>query len=356
MKSSPRITFGIIVLNGEPFTRYNLRSLYPFAHEIIVVEGASPKAAAIATQSGHSVDGTLDLLHRFASEEDPEHKIRIFTAEDEGHPNGFWPGEKDEQSQAYARRATGDYLWQVDIDEFYKTEDMGTIIHMLEEDPTITQMNIQWLIFWGGFEFLVDGLFIRKQYRFMGSGVPRLFKWGSGYRYVTHRPPTVVDSNNTDARKGKWITGDRLAARGIYCHHYQSIFPDAVGQRMRYYSNQDWPGRDKFLRWYDSDFLRIRKPFRVYHAVYEISWLTRFFGAHPPDIAKLMSDLRSGQCRAKIRDNSDIERLLSSRRYAWGVFCFQKLATLLLELRTRAPRLSTILEKCMEGLFSPAVR
>ena len=36
----PRVTYGIIVLNGEPFTRYCLRSLYPFAHEIIVVEGA----------------------------------------------------------------------------------------------------------------------------------------------------------------------------------------------------------------------------------------------------------------------------------------------------------------------------
>jgi hypothetical protein len=40
-----RVSFGIIVLNGEPFTRYNLRALYPFAHEIIVVEVASPFAA-----------------------------------------------------------------------------------------------------------------------------------------------------------------------------------------------------------------------------------------------------------------------------------------------------------------------
>lgn len=41
MSHQPRITFGMIVLNGEPFTRYNLRALYPFAHEIIVVEGAA---------------------------------------------------------------------------------------------------------------------------------------------------------------------------------------------------------------------------------------------------------------------------------------------------------------------------
>jgi hypothetical protein len=40
MSKSPRITFGMIVLNGEPFMRYNLQAIYPFAHQIIVVEGA----------------------------------------------------------------------------------------------------------------------------------------------------------------------------------------------------------------------------------------------------------------------------------------------------------------------------
>jgi len=39
MRSAPRITFAMIVLNGEPFVRCNLRGLYPFAHQIIAVEG-----------------------------------------------------------------------------------------------------------------------------------------------------------------------------------------------------------------------------------------------------------------------------------------------------------------------------
>ena len=73
--TSPKISFGIIVLNGEPFVRYNLRSLYPFAHEIIVVEGAAPAAAGIATADGHSRDSTLDTLWRFKAEEDHEQKI-----------------------------------------------------------------------------------------------------------------------------------------------------------------------------------------------------------------------------------------------------------------------------------------
>src|SRR3546814_9140868 len=64
MPQGPRITFGMIVLNGEPFLRYNLRSLYPYAHQIIVAEGAAPGARNIATPQGHSRDGTLEVLRR----------------------------------------------------------------------------------------------------------------------------------------------------------------------------------------------------------------------------------------------------------------------------------------------------
>ena len=47
--NTPKITFGMIVLNGEPFIKYNLRALYPYAHQIIVVEGACPSSASVAT-------------------------------------------------------------------------------------------------------------------------------------------------------------------------------------------------------------------------------------------------------------------------------------------------------------------
>lgn len=156
----PLITFGIIVLNGEPFTRYNLRALYDFAHEIIVVEGASTKAKKSATSDGHSIDGTLEVLHKYKNEEDPEGKITIMTAEDEGHPNGFWPGDKDEQSQAYAKRATGDWLWQVDIDEFYHPQDMLRVCRFLSDNTNITCLSFNAFHFWGAFDYLVKGAYL----------------------------------------------------------------------------------------------------------------------------------------------------------------------------------------------------
>src|SRR5450759_1649932 len=149
----PRVTFGIIVLNGEPFTRYCLRSLYPFAHQIIVVEGGHEDTRAVATPDGQSIDGTLEALQRFKAEEDPLDKVEIVTR------GGFWPKtdefgrHRTHQSRAYAERATGDYLWQVDIDEFYLPSQMESVLHMLVHDPTISAVSFNLLAFWGGLDY-----------------------------------------------------------------------------------------------------------------------------------------------------------------------------------------------------------
>ncbi len=105
-KTEVKISFGIIVLNGEPFTKYCLRSLYPFAHEIIIVEGATKNAKQISTLDGHSADSTLKSINDFIRDEDPQKKVRLVTRE------GFWE-EKDEMCKAFVPFITGNYLWQI---------------------------------------------------------------------------------------------------------------------------------------------------------------------------------------------------------------------------------------------------
>ena len=226
MSELPRISFGIIVLNGEPFVRYTLRAIYPFAHEIIVVEGAAPGAATIATPDGHSLDSTLHTLHDFKAKEDPENKLTVVTRD------GFWT-EKDEMSQAYAERATGDYLWQVDIDEFYLPEQMTAICDMLIAEPSISAVSFDTTFFWGAPDYRVDSWYLRRG----AAEFHRLFKWGAGYRYVTHRPPTVVNSAGVDLRDLHWIRGaDIVTARGIFLYHYALLLPKQVREKCEYYS------------------------------------------------------------------------------------------------------------------------
>lgn len=311
----PRITFGIIVLNGEPFTRYTLRSLYPFAHEIIVVEGATLTAADIATPDGHSTDGTLKALYRFKAEEDPENKVQIVTR------NGFW-GEKDEQSQAYAERATGDYLWQVDIDEFYKSEDMRTLLEMLRDDPEITSVSFKMITFWGGFDYITDGWYLRQ-----GAEIyHRLFKWGAGYRYATHRPPTVHNPQGQDLRQIKWVNGHELYKRGVQLYHYSVLFPKQVSDKAKYYAAGPWGEySDGIVRWASENFFTtIQRPFQVHNVHMYPSWIRRFRGQHPEQIQRMRQDIETGQLDVVCRDNQDLEVLLSLPSYRVGRWLLER--------------------------------
>ncbi len=308
------VTFGMIVLNGEPFVCYNLRALYPFAHQIIVVEGAVPAAAAIATPDGHSTDTTLETIRRFQAEEDPEHKVILVTAEDEGRPNGFWPKEKDEQSQAYARRATGDYLWQVDVDEFYRAQDMQTVLAMLQDDQEITTVSFKMLTFWGNFDTLTDGWYLRRG----AAYYHRLFKWRQGYAYVTHRPPTVHDAQGCDLRSLRWVKGDVLAQQNIFLYHYSLLFPKQVLEKCAYYRQAPWAQRKDAQYWVEENFMRLGNPYRV-HNVYDYpSWLEHFRGAHPEQIIAMQQDIVTGRLNIEMRSTDDVERLLRSPFYVVG--------------------------------------
>ncbi|MBN1257230.1 MAG: glycosyltransferase family 2 protein [Planctomycetes bacterium] len=312
--SLPRVSFGIIVLNGEPFTRYSLRALYPFAHEIIVVEGACRAAAGCATVDGHSTDATREVLARFQAEEDPENKVKLITAEDMGHPDGFWPGEKDEQSRAYAQAASGDWLWQVDIDEFYQPGDLEKVCKLLADNPELTGASFPTLTFWGGFDACVDSWYLRRG----GQIFHRLFRWGEGYIYVSHRPPTVLDPQGRDLRNLNWLDADAMSRQGIYLYHYSLVFPKQVWEKCHYYSNAEWTKRAGAEEWYRDNFLNLQDPYHLHNVYTFPGWLEPFKGSHPPAISSLRQDLASGELEVELRPAEDIKKLLASPLYRMG--------------------------------------
>jgi hypothetical protein len=307
----PRITFGIIVLNGEPFTKYCLRALYPYAHEIIVVEGAVPAAANVATADGHSKDGTLQVLQSFKKFEDYDEKLIILTAEDFNHSDGFWPGEKDEQSQAYAGIASGDYLWQVDIDEFYKAKDIEAILKILGADPSITACTFKQIAFWGNINLTVNGWFLARG----ANRFHRLFKWGHGYKYVRHRPPTVIDSNGVNLRDKNWIKAEYFEKLGIFLYHYSLLFPKQIIEKCTYYGEASWAKRPNSEKWAKEVFFDLKYPFNVHNVYGYPSYLEYFRGSHPSVIIELINDIHNGKQRVELRMTEDVERLLRRKYY-----------------------------------------
>lgn len=320
-----KISFGIIVLNGEPFLRYNLRSLYPFAHQIIVVEGACPSASEVATPDGHSTDDTLEVLQAFKYEEDLDNKLLVVTAEQEGYPNGFWPN-KTVMSQAYARRCTGNYLWQVDGDEFYHEEQMRRLIRLLEQTRP-DAISFPMLTFWGSLKYIADSFYLIRD---GAAEFHRLFAWAPGYSYNTHFPPTVFDEHGKNLRKKKWIRAQQLRKMGVFLYHYSLLFPHQVFDKVRYYKSRNKSAIDS---WEEEVYRRLSKPFRAHNVYWHIGWLERFRGEHPAAVRQMMEDIHCGKLRVALRDCRDVENLLSDKRYVFAT----RVLRLCAELMARQP-------------------
>jgi hypothetical protein len=302
----------MIALNGLPFLEYNLRALYPFAHQIIVVEGAVRPAAQLARPDGHSIDGSWEMLGTFKQAHDPEDKLILISAIDEGYSDGFWP-EKDEMSQAYARRTDGNWLWQVDSDEFYRTDDMKAVIDLLGLRPETTAVSFPYREFWGGFDYCVNG----QWHNYEHSAFHRLFRWGPGYRYTQHRPPTVEDNEGRDLRSLVWLDHNQMKKRGIWLYHYSYVFPKQAEQKVGYYSHVEWTQafRDN-ARWMEMKYFGLRDPlFLGERGRKVVQWLERYKGPHPGAIRQLRNDLATGRRDDPQRKINDIERLLESPAY-----------------------------------------
>lgn len=308
----PHISFGIIALNAQPLLEYNLRALYPFAHQLLIVEGATRAAKSLARDDGHSADGTWEMLRRFQETEDPGNKTQIVTAGDEGYIDGFWP-EKDEMSRAYAKRVTGDWLWQIDADEFYKEDDIGAITTTLEDDPNIGTISFPYYEFFGGFDYVITGKWHLAEY----TKVHRLFRWKKGYRYVSHRPATVVDEMGLDLRQGKWIETPRNGTSLVHMFHYSYVFPKQARQKVGYYSNVDWTQAFRQnQQWLEDSYFGLKSPLFLSERGKPIfQWLERYRSGHPEIIVQLRKDIDSGKVEEPMRATRDIEKLLNQPLY-----------------------------------------
>jgi len=273
------ISFGMIVLNGEPFIRYNLENLYPHAYEILVVEGAVEKFAHAATADGHSLDRTVEIIRNFP---DPKNKIRLIQRE------GFWP-EKDEMSNAYMAECTGEYIWQIDVDEFYKPEDIETVRSFLVSDPDITQVNFRTVGFWRSFRARVMG----ASFIFGADEFIRIFKFKLGFKYSTHRPPTLADEEGRLFEHRKIVTAQELEKMGIVQYHYSYVFPGYVADKSHYYSKMGWgQGHEDGLDWFSDEWRSLSNPLRVHIIKFPPSWLIPFEGVHPEIIYKMLKEIK----------------------------------------------------------------
>ena len=217
---SVKIDFGMIVFNGEYVLKENLESLYPFANQIIIVEGPVKHYCDLGFTT--STDDTISIIKSFP---DPENKIKLI--------QGQW-SEKDEMCNAYAKFLTGDFVWHVDSDELYKKEDMEKVIKYLNDNyDSCYSMSFRLRSFYGGFDRFISGFEENFEVHRIQKIIPGKSKW------VTHRPPTMLwpPTGKSCKEMGHVDHFQSEKLFGVRIYHYPYVFPSQVKLKIEYYSS-----------------------------------------------------------------------------------------------------------------------
>ena len=240
---APKFSFIMIVLNGMPFIEYSLKSVYDFAHEIIIVEGAVENCMFAANPDGSSTDGTVEFIKSFP---DRQNKIKLV--------QGKWP-EKCEMQNEALKHVTGNYVWLIDSDEVYKREDLEKIRQILQKDHSITQVNFIPDSFWKGLDYIiVSSKFSEDQFHHR-----RLFKYVPGAIFTSNRPPTMVwPGSDKTTEQMHLLDGTTTRQMGIIFYHYSCVLDKQVRQKIELYNRYNWGDKCgiNMFEWYKECFLK----------------------------------------------------------------------------------------------------
>lgn len=273
---TPKISFVIIVLNGMPFVESAIQAVYPHAHEIIIVEGAVTQCLFAANPDGSSIDGTVEAIKAFP---DPHGKITLL--------QGLWPEKLDMQNKAL-EFVSGDYVWLVDADEIYKGCDIETMRALLADGHSIARVDFIPVNFWKGFDFE----FVSDRFQDERLHYRRVFRFSSGARFVSHRPPILTPC------EGSVVSGGETRELGIYPYHYSYVYWNQVYQKIELYHRYGWGKqwgldldewyREMFLRWTPENRQILEQRYPVWTGD-PASYTIPFAGEHPDAVKGLLN-------------------------------------------------------------------
>ena len=192
---------------------------------------------------------------------------------------------------------------------------------ILHTNQSISGISFKTITFFGNINYVVNGYYLLS-----GAGsYRRLFKWQPGYRYITHRPPTVLDEKKNDLYSKNWVHAHDNKLKGCALLHYSLVFPQQVKFKAMYYNSYK-PYNYQPLFWFKKSYIELQWSFR-YHNVYMYrSWLERYDGHTPLAVKQMIEDIQSNCVVVATRKNSDIEELLNSylyktQRIFWKTIC-----------------------------------
>lgn len=230
------VAFFTIVFNGMPFLKYHLEKLQKlsFPWHWYIIEGLSQVAGDLGARGhkargGHipsvysshlSTDGTKEYLDEINNLKE----VTLFRNAD------VWSSKLQMINTPLAHLDPDCLLWQIDVDEFYPLETMNEIYKKFVDQPKKTAAVLPHIDFVGKFKYVV----FNKNKSLWGSGwFPRVWRYKSGCRWVSHEPPILADEKGHDLCKMNPFNDEEVSKLGY--HHYNYIYSEHVHFKEAYY-------------------------------------------------------------------------------------------------------------------------
>ena len=223
----------------------------------------------------HSTDGTSELLDKYC-----EDVIHSEWEEKDGEANGaliLVPPDTD-------------FIWCVDSDEIWKPDQIETVMRLLETG-FCDSLSFKPFSFYGGFERYMGGF---EENNSDSKGWHRVMPYAPQFK--THRPPTTIEPKSH-------LSHHATADMGLRFFHYSYVFPTQIKDKTEYYAARGGTIDDYFTRvylpWVTGTSEQQQAIEDEFDGVHDWEPQNRgecrtleFLGKHPPDIAKVMPQLK----------------------------------------------------------------
>lgn len=209
-----------IVFNEEQFLKHSLESIYDFADEIIIIEGAVKGWWQYANPDGSSTDATVDIIENFP---DPENKIKLI--------QGKWRDKKQMQNR-FLREATGNWILRCAGDEIYAPDELQKLKKFASEHMDAIEIKIPFIHFYHN-----------ENYRLISNPNTkwtilhqRFFRNLEGLKYErTHS--NVEDKNGVALRNYPF---GQYTLPSVHVYHYGYCKPpEEIRRKLLFYCERD---------------------------------------------------------------------------------------------------------------------
>lgn len=200
-----KITFQMIVFNGDAFLEPVLEAIKPFG-EIVVTEGPVEYYQRLGFST--STDCTNEILKRYVPERNIVH--------------GQWQEKNEMMRAAEALIPKGTtHVWMVDADEVWSSETLQMMLYTLEDFDSVSFRPYS---FYGGFSRYLTGF--EESFEWI-----RVQRWRPDAHWHTHRPPTVLAPDGRPYRKHRHLASTQRF------YHYSYVLPEQVRSKIAYYES-----------------------------------------------------------------------------------------------------------------------